>query len=78
VSSRLPRSNEHRLILGDYTADIVISKRYEHLCYYVIQRMGSADIIEIQPFDNPGQAETAANVALKTWGRQDVFRRSAS
>lgn len=72
------RPDERRLTLGDYTADIVVSKREENLCYYVIQRVGSAEIIEMQPFQNAEDAEAAAEHALKRWNRQDLLRRTAS
>ena len=73
-----PRSEERRLKLGDYTADIVVSRREKNLCYYVIQRVGSAEIIEMQPFANPKDAEAAAERALKRWNRQDGLRHAAN
>lgn len=72
------RREERRLTLGNYTADIVVSKREEHLCYYVIQQVGSAEIIEMQPFDNPENAEAAAERALQRWNRRDILPRRAS
>lgn len=69
--------DERRLTLGNYTADIVVSKREENLCYYVIQQVGSAEIIEMQPFANPADAEGAAERALERWNGQDLRRRTA-
>jgi hypothetical protein len=76
-STPAPRPDERRLSLGDYTADIVISKREEDCCYYVIQRVGSAEIIEMQRFNTPEEAETAAKGALERWNRNDLERKMA-
>jgi hypothetical protein len=73
-----PRPNERRLSLCEYTADIVISKREENCCYYVLQRVGSAEILDMQRFDTPEEAEAAAKRALERWNREDVLRQSAS
>ena len=73
-----PRPNERRLTAGDYTADIVSSKREENLCYYVIQRAGSAEILEMQPFQNAEDAEAAAEAALKRWNHEDQLPRTAT
>jgi IS30 family transposase len=72
----LPRAplTDKRLRLGDYTADVVISKREEHCCYFVIQRAGSAEMIEMQRFDDPDEAEAAANAALRRWNEEDELR----
>lgn len=72
----LPRAPcpDKRLRLGEYTADVIISKREEHCCYYVIQRAGSAEIIEMQRFDDADEAEAAANAALKRWNEEDELR----
>jgi hypothetical protein len=66
-----PGADERRLRLGDYIADIVISTREEHCCYYVIQRAGSAEIIEVQRFENADEAKAAANSALKRWHEEE-------
>ena len=76
-STPAPSPKEHRLSLGDYTADIVISQREENCCYYVIQRLGSAEIIEMQRFDTPEEAEAAAQAALTRWDQEDLLRRTA-
>ena len=77
-STPTPRPNERRLTLGDYTADIVISKREENCCYYVVQRVGSAEIIEMQRFDTPQDAEAAAQAALERWNDRNLLQRTAS
>ena len=77
-SNSSPRQNERRLTAGQYTADIVVSKREDHCCYYIIQRIGSAEIMEMQRFDTPENAEAGAKAALARWNRQDLLRRAAS
>jgi hypothetical protein len=72
------RPDECHLKLGDYTADIVISNREEHCCYYVIQRTGSAEILELQRYENRNDAEAAAHAALKRWNRECGSRHAAS
>lgn len=72
------RPDEPRLTLGDYTADIVISKREEHCFYSVIKRAGSAEIIEMQRFKNPDNAEAGARDALKRWNQENDSQRNAT
>ena len=76
-SAPAPRPDERRLILGQYTADIVISKREENCCYYVLQRVGSAEILDMQRFNTPEQAEAGAKRALERWDREDLHRPAA-
>jgi hypothetical protein len=76
-STPAPPPHERRLTLGDYTADIVISKREENCCYYVIQRLGSAEIIEMARFDHPEDAEAAAEAALERWNGRNLLQRTA-
>ena len=76
--SSAARPDARHLKLGDYTADIVISNREEHCCYYVIQRTGSAEILELQRFETRDEAEAAAIAALKRWNRECGLRHSAS
>jgi hypothetical protein len=76
-SAPAPRPNERRLALGEYTADIVISKREENCCYYVLQRVGSAEILDMQRFNTPEEAEAAAKRALEGWNRGDLRRPAA-
>jgi IS30 family transposase len=74
-SSPAPCPNERRLSLGNYTADIVISTREENCCYYVIQRVRSAEIIEMARVDNREDAEAAAKAALERWNDRDLLQR---
>jgi hypothetical protein len=67
------RPDERRITLGNYIADIVISEREERCCYYVIQRAGSTEIIDVQRFDDPIDAEAAANAALIRFNQEDEF-----
>jgi hypothetical protein len=76
-STPAPPPDERRLSLGEYTADIVISKREEDCCYYVIQRVGSAEILEMQRFNTSEEAEAAAKDALERWNRDDLERKIA-
>jgi len=71
------RPDQRRLKLGNYTADIIVSKREKNLCYYVIQRVGSAEIIDMQRFDTPENAEAAAYAKLKRWNGEDLLRQLA-
>lgn len=69
-----PRPEKHRLTLGNYFADIVVSQRETNCCYYVLQRIGSAEILDMQRFDTPDAAEAAAYSALKRWNGEDLLR----
>ncbi|HWC19639.1 MAG TPA: hypothetical protein VG498_21680 [Terriglobales bacterium] len=75
-SARSQREDTH-LQAGAYTADIVVSKTGD-CCYYVLQRVGSAEIIDMDRFDTPDDARTAAKHALERWNQQDYLRRVAS
>lgn len=77
-SSPAPRGHGRRLSDGNYTADIVVSKREENLCYYVIQHVGSAEILEMQPFETPEDAIAAAKLALQRWNQNSTPWRTAS
>ena len=77
-STRASRPEERRLRLGRYMADVVVSKREENCCYYVLQRVGSAEIIDMQRYDTPENAESAAYAALKCWNGEDLVRQLAS
>ena len=63
-----------RLTLGDFIADIVLSKGNRPCCHYMIQRVGSAEIIDMQQFDAFEEAERAAKEALQMWHRRDQDR----
>lgn len=70
--------NKRRLRLGDYFADIVSSKRDELRHYYVVQRDGSAEVLEMELFDSFNSTEIEAERALQRWSRQDLLRQKAS
>ncbi len=72
-----PRPEMHRVNLGNYFADIVVSQRETNCCYYVLQRIGSAEILDMQRYDTPEAAEAAAYSALKTWNGQDLLHQFA-
>ena len=72
------RPDDRRIRLGNYIADIVISKREEHCCYYVIQRAGSTEIVDVQRFDDPNDAEAAASAALQRLNQEDELRGTAT
>jgi len=78
VGSISPSLQERRLTLGNHFADIVVSKREKNLCYFVLQRFGSAEILEMQRFENPEDAETAARDALRQWNVKDEAHSAAS
>ena len=61
-----------------YTADVVVSKREENCCYYVLQSLGSAEIIDMQRYHTPEDAEAAAYAALKSWNGEELVRQLAS
>ena len=67
-----------RLTLGNYMMDVVVSKREENCCYYVLQRVGSAEIIDMQRFETAEEAEAAGYAALKSWNGEDLLRQLAS
>lgn len=77
-TGRTSRSDKRRLRLGEYAADIVISKREANCCYYVLQRVGCPEILDLHRFNTAEDAEKAAHVALKRWNGEDLVRRLAS
>jgi hypothetical protein len=60
-----------RLTLGNFIADVLISKTGEVSCHYVVQRVGSAEIIETARFDTFSEAELVAKDALQRWHLRD-------
>jgi len=60
-----------RLTLGNFLADVLISKTGEVSCHYVVQRVGSAEIIETARFHTFSEAELAAKDALQHWHLRD-------
>ena len=77
-STHAPISDKRRLTLGNYMVDVIISKREENCCYYVLQRVGSAEIIDMQRFETAEDAEAAGYAALKSWNGEDLLRQLAS
>jgi hypothetical protein len=66
-----------RLMLGDYFADIMI-KRGKDICYWVIQQIGSADVVD---WGNAADFETAQKLAqrhLEQLVRDAKFERKQS
>jgi hypothetical protein len=71
AAAKARRHPNTRLTLGDYIADVLIS-RTDELCYhYVVQRIGSAEIIDMQKFGSFAEAERAAKEALQSWYLRD-------
>ena len=68
-SSASSHSEDTRLTVGPYQADIISSKTDDRCCYYVLQRAGSAEIIEMERFDTPHAARAAATSALERWNQ---------
>jgi hypothetical protein len=69
--ARRSRSKIH-LTLGNYIADIIASKKKDgRSCHYVVQRIGSAEIIELAKFDDFASAESEARNALDRWHSRD-------
>ena len=60
-----------RLTLGNFIADVLISKTGEVSYCYIVQRVGSAEIIEMARFESFGEAETAAKESLQRWHLRD-------
>lgn len=77
-SAPAPQSNERRITLGQYTADIVVSKRETNCCYYVLQRIGSPEILDMQRFVTTEKAEAHARRALEHWNRKEPLWKIAS
>jgi hypothetical protein len=66
ATAKAPRHPNTRLTLGDYIADVLIS-RTDDVCYhYIVQRIGSAEIIDMQKFGSFAEAEQAAKEALQS------------
>jgi hypothetical protein len=60
-----------RLTLGDYIADVLINRKDRLRYYYIVQRIGSAEIIDMLDFDSFNEALIAAKEALQDWHRHD-------
>jgi hypothetical protein len=76
VNSVLPQnpSSETRLTLGKYIADLVPSKTdNDPSFYYIVQQIGSADVIEIERCPTFEQAAAAAKGALQRWNSKESF-----
>jgi len=58
------------LTLGNYVAEIIVSNKDEN-CHYIVQRIGSAEIIELAKFDDFASAEAEAKLALDRWHSRD-------
>src|SRR5947199_9456066 len=56
-----------RLTLGNFIADVLIGKTGDVSYCYIVQRVGSAEIIEMGRHESFGEAETAAKEALQRW-----------
>lgn len=63
-----------RLTLGNFIADVLISKTETPSCYYTIQRVGSAEIIELGSFADVEKAKSAAQEALERWHSYDKHK----
>ena len=63
IVSVTPRNT--RLTLGNYIADILIDRKSAPCCYYIIQRVGSAEIFDLERFDSFAKAEEAAKERLE-------------
>jgi hypothetical protein len=61
------RHTNTRVTLGNYIADVLISKTGDACCYYTVQRLGSAEVIEVARFESFSEAEQAAKDALQRW-----------
>ena len=72
VSVPRQSSGNTRLTLGQYLADVVVSnKKDEKCCHYVIQRLGSAEILELGKSDDFAAAKAEAERALERWHLRD-------
>jgi hypothetical protein len=60
-----------RLTLGEYIADVLISKNTALSFHYIVQRIGSAEIIDMQAFNSFDEAERAAKESLQEWHMRD-------
>ena len=60
-----------RLTLGNFIADVLISNPDQVSYCYIVQRVASAEIIELALFESFGEAKTAAKEALQRWHLRD-------
>ena len=66
VAGQARSHSNTRLTLGEFIADVLISKdTKDNCCYFVIQRIGSAEVVELARFDSFEKAEEAANQSLE-------------
>lgn len=82
VSGQAPREglespSNTRLTLGDYIADIVFDTRHQGQIYHwIIQRVGSAEVLQWGQEHSFEQAEREARICLENFLRRDRLRQA--
>ena len=77
-SSPAARPNKIHLTQGDYVADVVVGQGDHPTYYYVLQRNGSADVLELERYDTLEHAREAAERALERWSENGELHERAS
>ncbi len=69
-----------RIELGGYFADIVMNRTQqpEDVYYYIIQKKGSAEVVDWGKADSFEQIERLASSTLKTFASRDSLRASGT
>lgn len=74
--SNVPEGNI-RLVVGDYTADVLVGMREQKtIYYYIIQRAGSAEVVDLAYFPTLALATAKARAAIENLARRE--RRAAT
>jgi hypothetical protein len=66
-----------RLTSGNFIADVLSSKGEENSFHYIVQRAGSAEILELAKYDDFEQAKAAAERALDRWHSRDELSKAS-
>lgn len=68
-----------RLVVGNYIADVLIGTReHKTIYYYIIQRVGSAEVVDLAYFPTLALATAKARAAIEGLARRDRQHASAS
>jgi hypothetical protein len=66
-----------RLTLADYIADILLDTRHnEHIYHWIVQRVGSAEILQCGQEYSFEDAERSARICLETYVGRDRLRQA--
>jgi hypothetical protein len=71
AAKQAPEPGNTRLELGDYIADVLLDNRFEtQICHWIVQRVGSPEVIAWGQEHTFDQAKAAAQSSLENLNRQ--------